>query len=246
MTGLYRNACTQTVTRCLQRSTKFYFYTQIVIYFFIEKYKIFTEWKVFKYGVFSGPYFPVFGRNTEIDSVKSPYSVRVQEYRDQKKLCFWTLFTQCLKTVLQQPSEFFTQTYSQISIHFLSTKNKSESCLKQPFVFWLYTTKIKLNSFIVPWTFHNLKKKAKLLAHLFQNVFENGKKRIHFFRSIVRLVVLVLRPLTELPSSYCKWLQGIDRKQNQPLVSTPYCFNNFCELRFPYEVNLCPYFISLC
>ena len=28
----------------------------------------FTAWKVFQYGVFSGPYFPVFGLNTEIYS----------------------------------------------------------------------------------------------------------------------------------------------------------------------------------
>ena len=27
---------------------------------------------------------------------KSPYSVRIQENEDQKKLCIWTLFTQCL------------------------------------------------------------------------------------------------------------------------------------------------------
>ena len=36
-----------------------------------------TAWKVSKYGVFSGPYFPVFGPNTEI------------------YLHIWTLFTQC-------------------------------------------------------------------------------------------------------------------------------------------------------
>ena len=41
-----------------------------------------------RYGVFSGPYFPVFGLNTGI------YSVRIQESTDQKKLRFWTLFTQ--------------------------------------------------------------------------------------------------------------------------------------------------------
>ena len=29
----------------------------------------FTVWKVFKYGVFSGPYFPVFGLNKEICAV---------------------------------------------------------------------------------------------------------------------------------------------------------------------------------
>ena len=38
-----------------------------------------------KYGVISGPYFPVFGLNTEIYEVgKSPYSVRMQENTDQK------------------------------------------------------------------------------------------------------------------------------------------------------------------
>ena len=40
---------------------------------------IITAWKVSKYGVFSGPYFPGFGLNT-----------------DQKTLCIWTPFTQCL------------------------------------------------------------------------------------------------------------------------------------------------------
>ena len=38
-----------------------------------------TVWKVCKYGVFSGPYFPVFGLKK----------------KDQKKLRIWTLFTQC-------------------------------------------------------------------------------------------------------------------------------------------------------
>ena len=41
-----------------------------------------TVWKVSKYGVFSGPYFP-------------PYSVQMQENTDQKKLRIWALFTQC-------------------------------------------------------------------------------------------------------------------------------------------------------
>ena len=36
----------------------------------------FTAWKVSKYGVISGSYFPVFGLN------KSPYSVRIQENMD--------------------------------------------------------------------------------------------------------------------------------------------------------------------
>ena len=40
-----------------------------------------TTWKVSKYGVFPGPYFPVFGLN--------------MGKTDQKKLRIWSLFTQC-------------------------------------------------------------------------------------------------------------------------------------------------------
>ena len=41
-------------------------------------FNICTVWKVSKYGVFSGPYFPVFGLNTEIHGV----NLRIQpEYR---------------------------------------------------------------------------------------------------------------------------------------------------------------------
>ena len=48
-----------------------------------------TTWKVSKYGVISGPYFPLFGLNTEIFSV--------QENTDQKKLRIWSLFRQCVE-----------------------------------------------------------------------------------------------------------------------------------------------------
>ena len=48
-----------------------------------------------KYGVFSGPYFPVFGLNTEIYGVNFLYSVRIQEDTDQKQFRIWTLFTEC-------------------------------------------------------------------------------------------------------------------------------------------------------
>ena len=44
---------------------------------------IHTAWKVSKYGVFYGPYFPAFGLN--ILRI-SPYSVRIWENTDQKKL----------------------------------------------------------------------------------------------------------------------------------------------------------------
>ena len=57
-----------------------------------------TSWKVSKYGLFSGPYFPAFGLNTERDSI-SPYSVRMRENAEQKKTHIWTLFTQCVYSI---------------------------------------------------------------------------------------------------------------------------------------------------
>ena len=47
-----------------------------------------TAWKVSKYGVFSGSYFPVFGL------CQSLYLVQIQKNTDQKKLHNWALFTQ--------------------------------------------------------------------------------------------------------------------------------------------------------
>ena len=55
--------------------------------------------KSFQIGVFPGAYFSVFRLNTEISSnlrSKSPYSFRMQENTDQKKLRIWTLFAQCV------------------------------------------------------------------------------------------------------------------------------------------------------
>ena len=52
-----------------------------------------------KCGVISGPYFPVFGLNTEI-YCKSSYSVQIQENKDLKWLRIWTLFTQCPSMLL--------------------------------------------------------------------------------------------------------------------------------------------------
>ena len=52
-----------------------------------------TVWNVPKYGLFCGPYFPVFGLNTEKYEVSLRrcelslrYSVQIQENTDQKKL----------------------------------------------------------------------------------------------------------------------------------------------------------------
>ena len=58
----------------------------------------FTAWKLSKYGVISGTYFPIFGLNTERYSVSlriqsiSLYSVRIQENTNQNE-------TQCMDTV---------------------------------------------------------------------------------------------------------------------------------------------------
>ena len=61
--------------------------------------------EVSKYRVFSGPYFPAFGLNTERYRV----SVRMRENTDQKKLriSIWTLFTQCTF----QQKQITTKTY---------------------------------------------------------------------------------------------------------------------------------------
>ena len=58
-------------------------------------FSLITAWKVSKYGVFSGPYFPVFG----LESVFL-YSFRTQENTDQKKLRIWTLFTQWIRILI--------------------------------------------------------------------------------------------------------------------------------------------------
>ena len=52
------------------------------------RFEIPIGWKVSKYGVFSGLYFPAFGLNI------SPYPVQMRENMDQKKLSMWTRFTQ--------------------------------------------------------------------------------------------------------------------------------------------------------
>ena len=59
-------------------------------YFLQEIHLKLATWKVSKHGVLSGPYFSLFGLNTE--NRKSPYSVRIQDNTDQKNLRIWTLF----------------------------------------------------------------------------------------------------------------------------------------------------------
>ena len=53
-----------------------------------------TAWKVSKYGVFSDPYFSVFGLNTEIYGVNFHIQSEYGKILTKKKLRIWTLFTQ--------------------------------------------------------------------------------------------------------------------------------------------------------
>ena len=47
-----------------------------------------TAWKVSKYGVFSGPYFSVFGQNTEIYGVNLPIQSEYRKIRTRKNSVF--------------------------------------------------------------------------------------------------------------------------------------------------------------
>ena len=81
----------------------------VFAHYFISFYISHTAWKVSKYGVFSGRYFPAFGLNTERYGIRniSPYSVRMREDTDQKKLRIWTFFMQCYEpTIIVQGFKF--------------------------------------------------------------------------------------------------------------------------------------------
>ena len=74
-------ACLKNSTACINYSANTYYISQMLPVSWIIPY-IITAWKVSKYGVISGPYFPEFRLNTEIYELnlrsKSPYSVRIQ------------------------------------------------------------------------------------------------------------------------------------------------------------------------
>ena len=57
-----------------------------------------TEWKVSRYGVFSGPHFPVIGLNTEIYS-----SVQIRKNTEQKK----TLYLDTFHAVMVNQTDIF-------------------------------------------------------------------------------------------------------------------------------------------
>ena len=58
--------------------------------------KFYTAWKVSKYGVFSGPYFPVFGMNTEIYGVDLRIQSEYRKIRARKNFVFGH-FSRCHK-----------------------------------------------------------------------------------------------------------------------------------------------------
>ena len=61
----------------------------------LEAHHFSTAWKVSKHGVFSGPYFPAFGLNTERYTVSLRIQSKCGKIRTRKKLHIWTLFTLC-------------------------------------------------------------------------------------------------------------------------------------------------------
>ena len=76
-----------------------------------------TAWEVFKYGVFSGPYFPAFGQNTDRYGVSLRIQSECGKMWNWKNLRIWTLFTQwCTKRLInifqiiyKDSSVFFTK-----------------------------------------------------------------------------------------------------------------------------------------
>ena len=82
------NNCHQNMTLLIELITLQFFHENMKhLYVTCSSENSGTVWNVSKYGVFSGP-----------------YSVRMQENTDQKKLRIWTLFTQCAGKVIQPTS----------------------------------------------------------------------------------------------------------------------------------------------
>ena len=60
-----------------------------------------TAWKVSKYGVFSGPYFPAFGLNTERYSVSLRIRSECEKIWTRKNLHIRTFFMQCAALIIR-------------------------------------------------------------------------------------------------------------------------------------------------
>ena len=71
------------------RNINLWYLWGVLFAIFFEEFLCCTAQKISKYRLFSGPYFPVYGQNTEIYSLFTPN----KENTDQKKLWIWTPFT---------------------------------------------------------------------------------------------------------------------------------------------------------
>ena len=69
----------------------------------------FTAWKVSKYGVISGPYFPVFGLNTEIYFVDLLIQSEYRKIRTRNNCVFGNFSRSVLLYVFDSPSNNFKQ-----------------------------------------------------------------------------------------------------------------------------------------
>ena len=86
---------------------------------------VISAWKVSKYGIFFGSYFPAFRLNTErylksvqirslfwsvFSCIRTEYGEIFEKYpnTDQKKLCIWTLFTQWILSKTDNPHDNYT------------------------------------------------------------------------------------------------------------------------------------------
>ena len=78
--------------------------TPVVVASNISKAKLssnlFTAWKVFKYGVFSGPYFPVFELNTKIYSANLRIQFEFRKVRTRGNCVFGHFFTKCMVSLI--------------------------------------------------------------------------------------------------------------------------------------------------
>ena len=75
-------------------SMETYVKTSVQLYYKQKTRNPITAWKVSKYRVFSGPYFPAFGLNTDRYSVSLCIQSECGKMRTRKKFRIWTIFTQ--------------------------------------------------------------------------------------------------------------------------------------------------------
>ena len=104
-----------------------------------------------KYGVFSGPYFLIFGLDTVIYSLsKSPYSVRIQEHRDQKNYVFG-FFSRSVKIKKEKPwKQVLSQEIPHKIISSLLRLFSSEDVSSRPEAFFATLLKLHFGMSVLP------------------------------------------------------------------------------------------------